>query len=404
MIPSKREKVEYSMPTVAQEIDNMSKSIAKTRRSTADIFGRAAPSKNLIMPEDLIVTVVEFVSYFPKSLRNYHVLLRFIQSGLDQKTIAKIVNSHRNWEKHPATANSICHFVEKEMREGLGGKKDWTVTKHMAGRITYDYEWDEEDLTLNGILLNCEVEPTGHVHGARAILPVESIPFADLARDVHIHPSYLGGDGFMLTRCVQYAAAHPEKKFLFPRDFAHLAQKLDDSRELTAEHLDAASITRWKKKKNWGCDENPDIETFEEDEDSDHEADRVDMGIQEDEHEEWVDVHDPLGFLNDLIASQDNTSSTSFHPHVTGSYRGFALLAQSVATGDMYAASNNNFDLFPDHTQGYEVFASSQYPDALHHNISEGLPPVHGDLHSGAISSRFDSQAQAFLHPPPGDQ
>jgi hypothetical protein len=151
-------------------------------------------------------------------------------------------------------ANSICHFVEKEMREGLGGKKDWTITKHMAGRITYDYEWDYEDLTLNGILLNCEVDWTGHMNGAREILPVENIPFADLAREVRIHPSYSSGDGFMLTRCVQYAAAHLEKNFFFPRDFAYLAQNLDDDRELTTEHLDAASITRWKNKQTWGWD------------------------------------------------------------------------------------------------------------------------------------------------------
>jgi hypothetical protein len=42
--------------------------------------------------------------------------------------------------------------------------------------------------------------------------------------------------------------------------------------------------------------------------------------VQKDEHKEFADVHDPLGLLNNLIAGQENTSSTSFHPHVTGSY------------------------------------------------------------------------------------
>jgi hypothetical protein len=298
-------------------------------------------------------------------------------------------------------ANSICHFVEKEMREGLGGKKDWTITKHMAGRITYDYEWDYEDLTLNGILLNCEVDWTGHMNGAREILPVENIPFADLARDVRIHPSYSSGDGFMLTRCVQYAAAHLEKNFFFPRDFTYLAQNLDDDRELTTEHLDAASITRWKNKQTWGWDKNSEIETFEEEEDSDDEAAEVDIGVQKDEHKEFADVHDPLGLLNNLIAGQENTSSTSFHPHVTGSYHSLAFPVQSIAIGDMYTAGHNNVDLFPGHTQDDVGFASAQYSDALHHNISQVLQPVHGNFHLGASSSRLDPPTLALLYPPP---
>lgn len=62
--------------------------------------------------------------------------------------------------------------------------------------------------------------------------------------DVLIHPSFALGDDFMLTLCVQYAAAHPEKKYVFPGDFAYLVEKLDDDRQLEDHHLDETSFAR----------------------------------------------------------------------------------------------------------------------------------------------------------------
>jgi hypothetical protein len=353
------------MLIATQETVNMPKSAAKKRRSTKDIFGRAAPSKNLRLPQDLNILVAEIVVYIPNSMRNYHLLLRLVQAGLDQKTIANIVNSHRFWEKYPAMPNSLCHMLKTEMRKGLGGKKDWTVTKHSKGHLSYDYEWDEEDLTLNGIILNCEVVPTGRSNGTVEDLQVENIPFAELALNVRVHPSYKRGDGFILTRCVQYAAAHPEKEYLFPRDFAHLAQKLDDGRELTADHLDAASITRWKIKDTWAYEQNPDTETFGDVEESDDEADEVDVTMEEGQLEDFADLQEPLDFPTGSITGQEDTLEGSFNAHRLGSYRDFAPHGQSVAGEDTYAADRDSVDPCAGHDQSYDGFSAFQFPHAL---------------------------------------
>jgi hypothetical protein len=52
----------------------------------------------------------------------------------------------------------------------------------------------------------------------------------------------------MLNRCVQYAAAHPERNHVFPRDFAYLAEKLGNDRQIEDRHLEEASFARWSVK------------------------------------------------------------------------------------------------------------------------------------------------------------
>jgi hypothetical protein len=137
------------------------------------------------------------------------------------------------------------------------------MREHKAGRCVYDYHWDIEDLSLNGVHINCELDPEYSYFGEVVNPPMPGIPFADLAVDVNAHPSYSRGDGFIFTRCVQYAALHPDRGYNFPRDYAYLAEKLDDGRQLLPHHLDQASATRWLKKSTWLIDEQPEVETFE---------------------------------------------------------------------------------------------------------------------------------------------
>tara|TARA_R110002003_G_scaffold42_2_gene3070 strand:- start:8133 stop:8732 length:600 start_codon:yes stop_codon:yes gene_type:complete len=197
------------------------------QRSRANIFGSAAPSPNLKLPEDLVILVSEIVVYFPNHIRNYDVLLRLVQAGVTQMTITNLVNLHRliPTNKFPVLPNSVCKIIEKEMRIHSGFGK-WTMGKHKNGSYTYDYDWDSEDLTLNGVRLDCELHPEYSEAGEVTNPPIEGIPFADLAVDINAHPSYARGDGFIFTRCVQYVALHPQRGYVFPRDFAYLAEKL----------------------------------------------------------------------------------------------------------------------------------------------------------------------------------
>lgn len=254
------------------EVKKSASAAPRTGRPQTSIFGRAAPSPCLLLPKNRIITFGEMGAYFPNACRNYDILLRFVQAGLSQQTIANVVNLHRNWEKWPARDNSICKEVKKEfVNEGYG---DWSITNHNEGLYEYDRQWLGGELTLYGTLLNCEKYPKYNGAGKVKNLPIPEIVFADLAdlaKNVRTHPSHLRGDGFMLTRCVQYAAAHPEKGYVFPRDYAHLPEELDDGRIVTAAHYDEASIARFESKRLWAANEPMHVEILDEVEDSDNE-------------------------------------------------------------------------------------------------------------------------------------
>ncbi|KAH5006141.1 hypothetical protein HBI75_224060 [Parastagonospora nodorum] len=239
------------------------------QKDRSNVFGREAPSRNLRLPKNEVITVAEFFTYFPNSTRNYNFLRRFVPAGIDQRTIANIVNLHRKWEKWPAEINSVCKLLSKEFQENFD--KNWSIRKHNDENLTYGLAWGAQDLTLKDVLLACEVYPKINAAGKITNPPMDNIPFADLAINVVRHPSYATGDGFMLTRCVQYAEAQTEKGYMFPRDFTKLVRKLQDGRVLEAKHYDNALILRWKNKGAWVAGELRHIEAFPVAEDSNDE-------------------------------------------------------------------------------------------------------------------------------------
>jgi hypothetical protein len=239
------------------------------QKDRSNVFGREAPSRNLRLPKNEVIPVAEFFTYFPNSTRNYNFLRRFISAGIDRRTIANIVNLHRKWEKWPAEINSVCKPRAKEFQDDFD--KDWSIRKHNDENSTYGLAWGAQDLTLKDVLLACEVHPKMNAAGKITNPPVDSIPFADFAINVIRYPSYATGDGFMLTRCVQYAEAHPEKGYMFPHDFTKLICKLQDGRLVQAKHYDNVLILPWKNKGAWVAEELRHIEAFPVAEDSDEE-------------------------------------------------------------------------------------------------------------------------------------
>jgi hypothetical protein len=253
----------YSQVTATMlSVMNAASAAPSSSRPRTPIYGRNAPSQHLFLPKTEIITVVEMATYFPNSLRNYEILLRFVQHGIDQQTIANIVNLHRTWEKMPVLTNSICKSIEKAFIED-GDKKNWCVGDHEKGIYTYYRDWLDDELNLSGTSLKCEKKPKYSVDGEFLNPLVEDVVMADLARNVTVHPSYFTGDGFMLTRCIQYAAAHLEKGYVFPRDYAQLVKKLDDGRVVTAAHYDKPSVERFKTKRSWTAKERPYVENFD---------------------------------------------------------------------------------------------------------------------------------------------
>ncbi|KAH7084307.1 hypothetical protein FB567DRAFT_550316 [Paraphoma chrysanthemicola] len=172
-------------------------------RSTNVVFGARAPPFDLKLPEELVITAAEIVIYLPNHIRDYDVLLRLVQGGITQMAI-------------------VNHYIR----------------------------------------VNCEIDPEYNELREVVNPSTPGIRFADLATNVNTYPSYARGNGLILTRCVQYAALHPEEQYIFPRDFAYLAEKLDDGRQVLPQHLDRASAARWLRKSTWPISEGPHVETF----------------------------------------------------------------------------------------------------------------------------------------------
>jgi hypothetical protein len=211
-------------------------------RDTKNIFGPDAPDARLSMPQGHVILASEIIAFLPNSLRNHDVLLRLLQNGLTQTITANMVNHFRYLPKS-LLPNSLCKGFQSTMRS-CSGYGDWTLTSHQSGTYGYDFEWDTDDLTLTGVTLQCEIFPKHNNQGAVKNLRVEGVPFADLANGVASYPSIADGDGHDLTRCVQYCVAHPDKNYIFPRDFSRLAKKLGEL-PVSERNTDRAVFERW---------------------------------------------------------------------------------------------------------------------------------------------------------------
>lgn len=135
---------------------------------------------------------------------------------------------------------------------------NWNMLAHTKGAYSYGRTWVDDELTLNDIELNWERDPFGAVENNENA----TIAFHKLADDVHIHSSYTRGDGFMLTRCVQHAAANPGKGYVFLDDFSKLVKKLHDGREKHPAHHDKASVQRWSDENIDQTCGSAEVETF----------------------------------------------------------------------------------------------------------------------------------------------
>lgn len=258
------------------------------------------------------------------------------------------------------------------MRDGTGDE-NWNISAHKKDYL-YDRDWEDDDLTFTGVELNCLLYANPVT---RASVTTDKIDFADLARKVNVHPSNSRGDGFMLTRCVQYAAANPDKEYAFPDGYRLLCRKLYDGRRLTAAHNDQASLKRWGQRnvvQNYG---NHEIETFsivmdsDSDADADSEADAFNHG-NDGGAIELMEGESPYG----TVATERN----SFVPQsrrVTDD-RGFTTsLTQARPVEEMTSSA---FDL-GQHSMGDPASSSEVRHDSLDEwdlEDAPGPPIIHG--------------------------
>lgn len=222
-----------------------------TRKDNSALF-QEAPSQNLAFPQNEAITAVEILVYDPNKIRSHDTIFRLSSNEATNQIVETIINYHREEsDKGEAEANSLCKIMQKSMRDWdlyhyPGMKKidgvlqpvlePWRNTLHKKFN-TKDFHgpWDASNL-----------ECTGYVPDlSRTEDLVRNIRFDSLAVGVKRHPSIARGDGLNLTSCVQYAVAHPDENWIYPRDFTALTEKLG-RRTVQPHHLDGAVFARFK--------------------------------------------------------------------------------------------------------------------------------------------------------------
>ncbi|KAH7084314.1 hypothetical protein FB567DRAFT_550323 [Paraphoma chrysanthemicola] len=216
-----------------------------------------APPEDLQFAQTGTFTAAEIVTFFPKALESHDIVHRLASNGMSNQIVADIINYHRVASfKGSVTNTALCHTMQKAMRDGMvlrgqtvsdtelidaddeEDKKAWSKKLHEKLDLkNKDGPWDHNNLTLAGCY------PQSFYRDQTF---VAKIPFKSLARGVDRFPSVQRGDGADLTRCVQYAVAHPDLDLSFPDDFAELTQFLGAT-TIGDEHYDGATFRRWQK-------------------------------------------------------------------------------------------------------------------------------------------------------------
>jgi hypothetical protein len=220
-------------------------------KSTSAIFADA-PSRALLYPQTGNITAAEIMAFLPNSVRSHDIVFRFASNGATNKIMSTMANYFRQFDtKGAVDKNTLCHIMQKAMRDhgydltdanGNTGIK-WTNTLHKTTNMrNQDGPWDGTNLTLRGVLPQCAYYLGDYDNENE---PIDNVPFASLATGVQRFPSIELGDGLDLTRCVQYAKAHPQEKWLFPCDFQELTRRLGGAIVVQEQHLDRAAFRRW---------------------------------------------------------------------------------------------------------------------------------------------------------------
>jgi hypothetical protein len=223
------------------------------RKSTKHLF-KEAPPRDLAFPSEdqekraIPVTAVELLVLLPNWSRTLPVAFRLISYNCTNSIAVKIINHHRTpSDKGDVANNTFCSIIMNAFRSGglftyptmvngVSKIDKWTSSHHHKSN-TKDYHgvWDHKNLKLVGF------KHDGHSSQEA----VENVRFDSLAVGVECFPSVELGDGLNLTRCVQYAVAHPEKNLMFPKDLAYLSNLLGVY-TVQPKHYDEAVVARWR--------------------------------------------------------------------------------------------------------------------------------------------------------------
>jgi hypothetical protein len=223
-----------------------------TRRNNGRYF-EEAPTQYLAFPQNEPITAVEVLVFDPNKLRSYDTNFRLHSNGVTNQVVKTIMNYHRDeMDKGEVEANNLLKIMQKSMRDrrlhqypamkkvdGETNQVDeqWTSKLHKKFNTKDHYgPWDPNNLECTGYTPDL---------GNENLVP--NVRFNSLAKDVKRYPSIAHGDGLNLTRCVQYAVAHPEEDWMYPRDVTTLTDKLGRL-PVQPHHVDTAVFDRFKNR------------------------------------------------------------------------------------------------------------------------------------------------------------
>ncbi|KAL1608485.1 hypothetical protein SLS60_003427 [Paraconiothyrium brasiliense] len=202
-----------------------------------------APSANVPFPKagtQANVTAVELMVFFPRYLQSTDVIDRLISNGGTSAVFAHIVNAHRVLKGTSLAQGNYFYSVMKvRMRKRGPTYSDWTVSDHStlpghnSSNLNIAGLHTAGDVRANST--NLGISTADRNHG--------SIQFKDLANHVKKLPS--GFDALDLTRCIEYAMAHPTRSWEYPDDFERLVTHIGGPSQIQPEHYDRAAFQRW---------------------------------------------------------------------------------------------------------------------------------------------------------------
>lgn len=212
--------------------------MARKKGTSSWVFGPSAPHKNLGFPANANITAAEILAFCPYWLKSPDVVYRLVGNGMTAKIAAIMINHFRDLPDGPTTANSMYTMMKLTMRNG-GHGQNWTINGHTG--LMQGQTWQGGRIDVGNFKVECVVFPkrNGSSQGIR------SIPFKDMIVSIVNMPQ--GEDALDLTRCVEYAHAHPEQEWVFPRDYNELLMVVGGPRMVRESNWDWYVFDRWSR-------------------------------------------------------------------------------------------------------------------------------------------------------------
>ena len=236
-------------------------SASTTPRKGQHHFIRDAPSMNLPMPtpkkdQEVNMTIVELMTFFPQCLRAPMVINRLAWNGGKKSAMAHMIKAHRINETKNLD-NAILKSIQGEMGPLLGiSPTAWKLGNHakllqehnepLYKQCVDDFEFDSINMASYKTPLEANPGKPRRTNSVKTI-GTGPIPFIRLGFNIRHLP--VGHDALDLTRCVKYVLDHPNdcRAYMFPTDYFKVLSKVGGPKPVADDNRDRACFLRYSR-------------------------------------------------------------------------------------------------------------------------------------------------------------